>query len=95
MCDSNYYFIWVDIGGYGRYSDSGVYKESTLYKKLIEKTLNIPNHRFITDHGLIRVPYVIVADKVFGMTENLMRPYSSKLLSYKKKIFNYRLTLTR
>lgn len=76
-------------------SDSGIYKESTLYKKLIEKTLDIPNPRSITNNGLIRVPYVIVADEAFGMTENLMRPYGGKLLSYEKKIFNYRLTLAR
>lgn len=39
--------------------------------------------------------YVIVADEAFGMTENLMRPYGGKMLSYEKKIFNYRLTLAR
>jgi len=42
LCDSNYCFIWVDIGAYGKNSDSGIFKESSLYTKLIEKTLNIP-----------------------------------------------------
>lgn len=42
-----------------------------------------------------KVPYIFVADEAFGMTENLMRPYSGKMLSYEKKFFNYRLTLAR
>jgi len=58
---------------------------------MIKKTLDIPNPRSIADNGLIRVPYVIVADEAFGMTENLMRPYGGKLL-YEKNIFNYLLT---
>lgn len=95
LCDSNYCFIWIDIGGFGKDSDSGIYKESTLYKKLTEKKLNIPDPGPITDNGDIRVPYVIVADEAFGMSENLMRPYGGKMLSYEKKIFNYRLTLAR
>lgn len=95
LCDSNYCFIWVDIGGYGKDSDSGLYKESTLYKKLTEKKLDIPDPKSLTDNDGIKVPYVIVADEAFGMTENLMRPYGGKTLSYEKKIFNYRLTLAR
>ncbi|XP_015376186.1 PREDICTED: uncharacterized protein LOC107170550 [Diuraphis noxia] len=56
---------------------------------------DIPDPRFITNNEDIRVPYVIVADEAFGMSENLMRPYAGKMLSYEKKIFNYRLTLAR
>lgn len=41
LCDSNYCFVWVDIGGYGIYS--GLYKKSTLYNKLTEKKLDIPD----------------------------------------------------
>lgn len=65
-----------------------IYKESTLYKKLIEKTLDIFNSKPITDNENIKAPYVIVADETFGMTENLMRPYGGKMLLYEKKI-NY------
>ncbi|XP_029345677.1 protein ALP1-like [Acyrthosiphon pisum] len=96
LCDSNYCFVWVDIGGYGKDSDSGLYKESTLYKKLTEKKLDIPDPKpLIIDNEDTKVPFVIVADEAFGMTENLMRPYGGKMLSYEKKIFNYRLTLAR
>lgn len=35
LCDSNYKFIYVDTGAYGKCSDSSVFKDS-LYKKLME-----------------------------------------------------------
>lgn len=35
LCDSNYCFVWVDIGGYSKDSDSG------LYNKLTKKKLDI------------------------------------------------------
>lgn len=67
-----------------------------MYKKLTEKKLDIPEPKpLIMDNEDTKVPYVIVADEAFGMTENLIRPYGGKMLSYEKKIFNYRLTLAR
>jgi hypothetical protein len=39
MCDANYCFVWVDIGAYGKNSDSGIFHQSTLYKKLTQQTL--------------------------------------------------------
>jgi len=95
LCDANYCFTWVDIGTYGKNSDSGIFKEFTLYSKLTEKTLNIPDPSPINNSDETILPYVIVADEAFSMLENLMRPYGGKLLSYEKKIFNYRLTLAR
>lgn len=93
LCDSNYYFIWVDIGAYGKNSDCGIFKESSLYTKLIKKTFNISEPRPITDNDKIKLLYVIVADEAFGMLENLMRLYGGNLLSHEKKIYNYRHTL--
>ncbi|CAH1971895.1 unnamed protein product [Acanthoscelides obtectus] len=68
LCDSNYCFIWVDIGTYGKDSDSGVFKESTLYKKLTKRSLDIPDATLkIIENKEEKLPYVIVADEAFGM----------------------------
>jgi len=75
----------VGIGAYGNNSDSGIFKESSLYTKLIEKTLNIPEPRPITDNDEIKLPYVKFADEAFGMLENVMRPYCGNVLSHEKK----------
>jgi len=57
--------------------------------------LSIPDPRPINNLNGTPLPYVIVANEAFAMSENLMRPFGGKLLSYEKKIFNYRLTLAR
>ncbi|XP_034838224.1 protein ALP1-like [Maniola jurtina] len=97
LCDANYCFIWIDVGAYGKDSDSGVFKETSLFKKLSENSLNLPEPRSITNNesDAFKLPYVIVADEAFAMTKNLMRPYGGKMLSKEKNIFNYRLSLAR
>lgn len=47
LCDSDYCFVWIDIRGYGKDSGSGLYKESTLYNKLTEKKLDIPDPKLL------------------------------------------------
>lgn len=94
MCDSNYLFTFVDIGSYGKSSDSGIFKNSKLYEKLINNSLNIPSPTSI-GVSTTKYPYVIIGDEAFGLSENLLRPYGGKNLSYEKKIFNYRLSRAR
>jgi len=43
ICDSNYLFISVDIGAFGKSSDSSIFKDSLFYKKLMDNSLNIPD----------------------------------------------------
>ncbi len=42
LCDANYRLLWVDIGKPGAGNDSGIFKESTLYRALEHDTLNLP-----------------------------------------------------
>lgn len=96
LADANYCFVWVDIGAHGKNSDSGIFKNSSLYKKLTERSLDLPEPKaMLIQNRPTVLPYVIVADEAFGMMENLMRPYGGRSLSYAKKIFNNRLTLAR
>lgn len=37
-------------------------------------------------------PYVFIGNETFGMGNSLMRPYSQRLLSHVKCVFNYRLS---
>ncbi|XP_069358039.1 uncharacterized protein [Maniola hyperantus] len=95
VCDANYCFIAVDIGAYGKSNDSTIFKDSILYKKLVEKTLNIPDPRPISQTDTTPLPHVIVGDEAFSLSENIMRPYCGKSLTTKKRIFNYRLSRAR
>lgn len=84
LCDANYNFLYIDVGAYGKSSDSAVFKDTSFYTNLIKNSLNIPNAKPLTDNG-DNIPYVILGDEAFALHENLMRPYGGHNLSYDKK----------
>lgn len=95
VCDANYNFIYVDIGAYGKSSDSSVFKDTSLYNELINESLNVPEATKISESNPYSFPYVFVGDEAFGLHTNLMRPYGGNNLSHTKKVFNYRLSRGR
>lgn len=95
VCDANYCFIAVDIGDYGKNSDSSIFKNSNFYKKMIKKELSIPEDSLLPGASEYKLPYVIVGDEAFGLSHNVMRPYAGKNLPLKKRVFNYRLSRAR
>lgn len=94
VCDANYCFTYIDVGAYGKFSDSTVFKNGPFWQKLQNDTLNIPKGKPLPKENIDQ-PYVIVGDEALPLTKNLLRPYARKNLTYKKKIFNYRLTRAR
>ncbi|XP_060855047.1 uncharacterized protein LOC132932697 [Metopolophium dirhodum] len=88
VCDANYCFIAVDIGDYGKNSDSSIFKNSTFYRKLFKKELNIPENTPLPQSNGSKFPFVIVGDEAFGLSQNVMRPYGGRHLSTKKKPLN-------
>lgn len=93
--DADYLFISVDVSAYGKSNDSSIFKESLLYKQLLNHSLNIPNPKPILSIEPEPMPYIIVGDEAFGLTENIMRPYGGNNLTISKKMFNYRLSRAR
>lgn len=90
VVSSNYEFILVDIGGQGRQSDAGIFKNSLIGHKLINNTLNIPPPQIVSE-GRPHLPFVIVGDEAFPLLENLMRPYPGRSdCDFEKRIYNYR-----
>lgn len=92
MCDANYNFLLVDIGAPGRCSDGGVFRSSNIGKAFANKTINLPEPIDI-DGVNGPIPYFIVGDEAFPLTEYLMRPYPGRRRSTMPKdeeIFNYK-----
>lgn len=94
VVDADYKFRYVDVGCNGRISDGGVFKNSSLYGAIKNKTLNIPPPRVMEDNCM-QLPYVIVADDAFPLSPNIMKPYPFRNLSVEKRIYNYRLSRAR
>lgn len=89
-------FLYLFVGAEGRASDGGVWKKCKLYKDLNDPSnpLSFPGPDNVP--GIEEaIPYYMVADDAFAMTPNLLKPYGSKGLSRKARVFNYRLSRSR
>lgn len=95
--DSNYKFVLVDVGAYGKESDSTIFRNSTLYKILIRNELPLPVSQPLgNDHNNEpSIPYVLVGDEAFGLSKHVMRPYGGQNLNVKQRVYNYRLSRAR
>ncbi|KAK3911218.1 Putative nuclease [Frankliniella fusca] len=98
MCDANYKFVYVSIGGRGRRHDAGLWKECDLYAALRDGTLPLPPPRQLPGVGSRRVvtPPTIVGDGAFPLGPNLMTPFRQpQIVSDAERIYNYRLSRAR
>ncbi|XP_057333828.1 putative nuclease HARBI1 [Microplitis mediator] len=95
VCDANYLFTLVDIGAYGRRSDGGIFWSSAMGQKFENSDMNIPKPDLLTVDG-IPLPYVLVGDEAFQLTNYLLRPYPGRSgLNKEISIYNYRLSRAR
>lgn len=95
LVDADYSFIYINAGCQSRISDSGVFKNTDLWKRLENKSLNLPEPISLPGRNN-PVPYVIVANDAFSLCENVMKPYPGHQTKESKvRIFNYRLSRAR
>ena len=96
LADANNCFLYIDVGSYGRNSDGGVYSSSSLGVAMKNNLLNLPNDKQLQNApALGPMPFVIVADEAFPLSQHMMRPFPGKELTRDKKVFNYRLSRAR
>lgn len=95
ICDANGKYLMFDIGAPGRRSDGGVFRSCEIGKRFFAGQMNLPSPAKISENGPV-LPYFIVGDEGFPLTEFLMRPYSRYgTLGMRQKVFNYRLSRAR
>ncbi|GFO05888.1 protein antagonist of like heterochromatin protein 1 [Plakobranchus ocellatus] len=96
LVDSNYKFIFIDVGRNGRCGDAGVFQDSSLFQGFEKKLLHIPTPQPLPgkEHPL---PMVMVGDDAFPLKPYLLKPYPEHNNDHKdeKRIFNYRLSRAR
>lgn len=86
VVDADAKFIAVDVGDYGRNSDSGIFGASHFGQAFYQKRLNLP----VGQQNEYNLPYVFVGDEAYPLTPNLMKPFPKKALTREKRIYNYR-----
>lgn len=95
LVDAHYNFLYVDIGGQGRISDGGIFKNCSLYKKLDDNCLNLPQAVPLIN-GRQKIPYFFIGDDAFALSDRLMKPFSGMFVKGSpQRIFNYRICRAR
>lgn len=94
LVDSDYKFIYVDVGTNGCASDAGVWSRCSLSAALESNSLFIPSPEPLPCSNTPS-PYVIVGDDAFPLKTYLMKHYPGLDLEEEKRIFNYRLSRAR
>ncbi|CAH1960885.1 unnamed protein product [Acanthoscelides obtectus] len=95
IVDASYNFIFVYVGCQGRISDGGVFKNTGFAKALERDMLNLPQKAALSGREKL-VPYVLLADDAFPLSQNIMKPYAGhQERGSRQRIFNYRLSRAR
>lgn len=69
-----YEFLCIDVGGYGRNSDGGIFEESLIGQKFAKRQFNLPEDKPLPGKA-DPLPHVLVGDQAFALAPYLMRPF--------------------
>ncbi|XP_075199561.1 uncharacterized protein LOC142302391 [Anomaloglossus baeobatrachus] len=95
LVDTNYKFIYVDIGAYGSASDARIFRSTRLARRMISMDLNLPTPSPLPGTSGPTVPFVMVADEGFALSPHVMRPFPRRGIDDLKSQFNSRLKTAR
>ena len=95
VVDSNYNFMFADVGCQGRISDGGVFNNSALMEKIYGDNTCFPNDTCLPGR-LENCPFVFVGDSAFALSNRIMKPYpGNPPQGSKNRVFNKRLSRAR
>ena len=94
LVDSNYKFLYVDIGAEGSASDGGTWNHCSLHRAVEDGIAGVPQAEALPNDDQ-PVPYHFVADDAFALRTWLMKPYPHRSQNVRERIFSYRLSRAR
>ena len=86
VTDTNYRFVCVDIGSYGKDCDSTVFKLSTLWTSIHTNKLELPTARPLSGTEGPNVPYFFVEDEGLALNRNILGPFGGSNLTVTKRV---------
>lgn len=92
----DYRFLCVDIGGYGKNSDGGIFEESNMGQKFQAGLMNILQDKPLPGQYECS-PHVLIGDEAFALRPYLMRPFPRRQekVDKCKEIYNIGLSTAR
>lgn len=94
LADSNYKFLYVDVGAEGGAGDGGTWQKCNLHDAINKNYITFPDDTPLPN-ATTSIPYHIVGDDAFALKPFLMKPYSHQSQVYEERIFSYRLSRAR
>lgn len=94
VADANYKFVTIEVGAFGKQSDGGTFRASTLHDLMRTGQLGIPPDAPLPGSN-ITAPFVLVGDEAYPLLPNLLRPFSRRNCDEKGEYFNERLSKAR
>ena len=85
LVDTEYKFLWVDVGSSRSESDARIFKPSKLTKKIENGTLGLPPPEPLGEGGP-DLPCFLLSDNVFTLTP--WKPYSKRQLTREETVAN-------
>lgn len=89
ICDAQYRFTMIDVGGFGKQNDGATLAASDMYLKMKSNQLNIPNECYLPGTQ-VKAPMVFLGDEAYPLCLQIMIPYPADNLSFEKRAFNFR-----
>ena len=96
VVDSDYKFMYVDVGAVGAESDAGIFAQSQLASLLENHQANFPPAEPLQGEPSGNpCPYFLLGDDAFALREWMMKPFPSRGLTVAERVFNYRQSRAR
>lgn len=94
VADANCRFVAIEVGGYGKQSDGGTFRNSSLFHLMESGRLNIPPDEVLPGTDIV-APYVFIGDDAYPLLRHLLKPYHGRGLTAEQEYFNMRLSRAR
>lgn len=96
VVDSEYRFLYIDVGTIGSESDGGVFAQTRLRELVESNEAHIPPATQLPgDRNGQPCDYFFVGDDAFALRHYMMKPYPQRFLQKEERVFNYRLSRAR
>lgn len=96
IADADMNFIAIDVDDYGRNCDGAVFRNRSIGRNFKAGSLNFPPPQPLPkEPHEPAFPYYFVGNAAFLLSKNLLKPYPTRNLTNRKRIFNYGLSRAR